>query len=137
MSNGYLERIYERKNKTRKILLILIILILIIVFYKVNKNNTQNFNETDAIVISVRYNINKELYVEYKYNVYEKEYEGYYIERINLLAPKEGETIKIRYNKQNNSISKPNLIKRYFKHILLIITFLVIMILIYIFKFKQ
>lgn len=125
MENYWLEERMKAKKRNRIILLITLLIIIAIIVFKVKSNNKENYYETEAIVTNVGITSlasDKDLYiVSYEYEIDGKKYSNVYQERIGMLCPKEGNQIKIRYNKENYSLSKPNLVYRYIKYIVFII----------------
>ena len=132
MRNYYLESKIEQKNKTRIITLIILIIVTTIVVSKINNYNNENFYEIEGTVIDTNYRMplsldkDRKCIIRYKYEVEGNEYTGSYFEKIKFLVPKIGSKIKIKYDKEDYSKSKPNLLIRYIKHATLILVFIVI-----------
>ena len=132
MRNYYLESKIEQKNKTRIITLIILTIVITILVLKINNYNKENFSETEGTVINSNHTMllssgkGGKWLVRYKYEVNGDEYTGSYCERVKILVPKDGSVIKIKYDKEDYSKSKPNLLGRYIKHGTLILVFIVI-----------
>lgn len=139
MNNYYLESKEKSKTITRIVVVSIVIIITILIVHKVNKNNKENFYETEAVVTDIVMGFKGEdkddfYHVQYQYEVEGKTYEGGYQEKVVFLLPKKEDKIKIRYSKEDESKSKPNLFSRYVKHVVSIVIALLIGVILFIIR---
>lgn len=136
----YLETKEKQQKVTRIVVIVLSILIFSFIIFKINNFNEKNYNDTEAIVTdSVVSSIGETTayVVSYKYIVNGEEYTGKYWEKIRLLVPKEGKTIKIKYSKDNVEISKINQFSRIYKHLFIILISIIIVFIFFKIKYKK